>query len=117
MKEMQFHLPAGLFFCHFSAPPDITHISDNQTMIENDNMTLNCTADGHPPPSITWTRLSDNSVVTFPLTTRRQDQGVYRCTANNSIGSPATNDVFITVLCKCWNVIDPNINIETIRTD
>jgi len=84
-----------------SAPPDITHISDNKTVIENDIVTLICIADGHPPPSITWTQLSDNSVVTFPLTISRQDEGYYRCTANNSIGSPATKDVFITVLCKC----------------
>ena len=31
-------------------------------------MTLNCSADGNPPPVISWTRVSDNSAVVFPLT-------------------------------------------------
>ncbi|XP_015749570.1 PREDICTED: protein CEPU-1-like [Acropora digitifera] len=49
-------------------------------------------------PNITWTRLSDNSVVIMPLTDiRRQDAGKYRCTADNGIVSPANKDVWIVV--------------------
>jgi len=80
----------------FVGPPSITHISSNQTVNEGDKVTLNCTADGNPAPtSITWTRLSDDSVVSFPLTITRQHEGGYRSTANNGIGSPATKDVFV----------------------
>ena len=63
-------------------------------------MILNCTADGNPPPNITWTRLSSNSHVNFPLTVRRQDEGGYRCTADNGFGIKI-RDVFITVKCEC----------------
>ena len=64
-------------------------------------MTLNCSADGNPPPVISWTRVSDNSAVVFPLTNiELQHEGTYRCTANNSVGSAVTRDVSIVVHCE-----------------
>ena len=61
-------------------------------------MTLNCSADGNPPPVISWTRVSDNSAVVFPLINiELQHEGTYRCTANNSVGSAVTRDVSIVV--------------------
>ena len=49
--------------------------------------------------------MSDNSVVTFPLTiTGVKDEGAYRCTASNGIGNPASRDVFITVKSKSKTV-------------
>jgi len=84
-----------------SDPADITHISGNQTVNETDVVTLNCSAEGMPTPSITWTRVSDNSYVSFPLTiTGKQDEGGYRCTADNGIGNPASQDVYIIVESK-----------------
>ena len=65
-------------------------------MNNGDVVSLKCAADGYPAPNITWTRLSDNSVVTFPLTISKQDGGGYRCTAHNGFGRPASRDVFIT---------------------
>ncbi|XP_068685548.1 tyrosine-protein phosphatase Lar-like isoform X2 [Montipora foliosa] len=89
-------------------PPNIIAISANQTVNEGNDLTLNCTASGNPLSNITWTRLLDNSVVTMPLTKiQRQDEGSYRCTANNSIGNPASRDVFITVYYQ------PNITAAT----
>lgn len=79
-------------------PANITHISGNQTANETEEVTLNCSAIGMPTPSITWTRVSDNSSVSFPLTiTGKQDEGGYRCTADNGIGRPASQVVYITV--------------------
>ena len=64
-------------------------------------MTLKCIAEGKPTPSITWTRLSDNSVVTMPLINiNRHDAGDYRCTAENGVGTPSTRSVTIVVQCK-----------------
>jgi len=85
--------------------PNITSISDNQTLNKGDSVSLNCTADGYPTPTITWTKVSDNSLVSFPLTiTGKENEGLYRCTADNGIGSVVTEDVAITVLCECGNV-------------
>ena len=64
-------------------------------------LTLNCSADGKPKPTITWTRLSDNTVVTMPLKiTRGKDEESYRCTANNSVGNPLTKDIIVNILCE-----------------
>ena len=84
----------------FIVPPNITHISANQTVNDGDNMTLHCSAEGFPAPNITWTRVSDNRVVMMPLTISTKDEGVYRCTATNNIGQPASADVFVTVQCE-----------------
>ena len=66
-------------------------------------MTLKCLAEGKPTPSITWTRLSDNSVVTMPLIKiNRRDVRDYRCTADNGVGTPASRDVSIDVQCECY---------------
>ena len=63
-------------------------------------MMLNCTAGGFPAPNITWTRVSDNRVVIMPLSISAQDAGIYRCTATNNIGQPASADVSVTVQCE-----------------
>jgi len=70
-------------------------------VIETEEVTLNCSAKGIPTPNITWTRISDNSSVSFPLTiTGKQDEGGYRCTADNGIGNPASKVVYIIVESK-----------------
>ena len=93
------HLLKNLrFFFYLTDPAVITHISGNQTVNESDTVNLTSAADGTPEPNITWTRLSDNSVVTFPLTiTGKQNEGGYRCTADNGVGSPDKRTVFIFV--------------------
>ncbi|XP_015761595.1 PREDICTED: protein CEPU-1-like [Acropora digitifera] len=81
--------------------PSITFISENQTVHEGDLLLPNCSASGIPPPSITWTRLSNNRNVDMPFTiTGKQDEGGYICTADNKVGNPATSVVFVTVECK-----------------
>ena len=80
-------------------PPKITHVSHNQTVNVGEKVVLNCTADGNPPANITWTRLSSNGHITFPMTVSRNNEGGYRCTADNGIGI-RIRDVFITVQCE-----------------
>ena len=85
--------------------PEITSISDNQTVNKDDSVSLNCTANGYPTPTITWRKVSDNSPVSFPLTiTGKQNEGLYKCIADNGVGSPLTEEVFITVHRECVNV-------------
>ncbi|XP_074634436.1 neural cell adhesion molecule 2-like [Acropora palmata] len=77
--------------------PEITHISAHQTLNTGEVLTLNCTADGNPAPTITWTRLSNGNIVNMPLTvTGKEYEGDYRCTALNSIGT-VTKITSITV--------------------
>ena len=85
-------------------PPEITDISSNQTKNEGDVLTLSCTAYGDPTPNTNWTRVSDNSVVTFPLTiSGKQDEGVYKCTADNGVGNAATRSVNVFVQSEFLN--------------
>ncbi|XP_068733321.1 hemicentin-1-like [Montipora capricornis] len=80
--------------------PEITLISARQTVNKGDVVTLNCTADGNPAPIVRWTRLSDNSNVSMPLTiSGKEYDSNYRCTASNSVGS-VTRDTSIVVNCK-----------------
>ena len=76
-------------------------ITGSTSVIEGGNVNLNCSANGKPKPRITWTRLSDNSVVTMPLINiNRHDARDYRCTAENGVGTPSTRSVTIVVQCK-----------------
>lgn len=64
---------------------------------------MNCLVEGNPTPTVTWRRLSDNHVVTMPLTNiRRQNASVgYRCIADNGVRTPAIVEAFIDVQCEC----------------
>ena len=67
-------------------------------MNETDVVALICSAEGIPTPNITWARVSGSSPVSFPLTiTGKQDEGGYRCSAENGIGKPASQVVYIIV--------------------
>ena len=85
----------------FSDPPKITHIMNDTIVNDSDTVTLDCQADGHTSPSIRWIFVSNNSIVpeTFRIT-GKQEEGFYRCIADNGVGNPATRDVYITVLRK-----------------
>lgn len=93
-------------------PSSITRLS-GKTVIEGENVTLECLAEGKPIPSIAWARLSDNRDVVMPLTNiSRWDAGMYRCTAYNGVGSPVTGDVLLAVQYKPDHV---SLNISTTK--
>ena len=79
----------------------INYTSGNLTLNESDALNPTCVADGNPTPNITWTRVSNNKAVSFPLIiSGKQDEGGYRCTASNDVRSPDSRIVVVFVQSK-----------------
>ena len=80
-----------------------TRANESQTAI------LNCTADGNPPPKVTWSKpnssLSSRRYVIEPSgalivkDVRPGDDGVYSCRAENLLGSVIAT-ANLTIQCK-----------------
>ena len=67
-----------------------------------------CIAVGRPVPNVTWIKVSDDRIVTFPLNiSGEEDEGTYRCTADNGVGNSVTRDVSITVQGKFSLICNP----------
>ena len=80
-------------------PPTITYISGNKTVNDTNTVSLICTADGNPTPSITWTKSSNVVPSRFNIS-GRDSGGNYTCIAVNGIGSSDSMVLFITVESK-----------------
>ncbi|XP_067016174.1 uncharacterized protein [Acropora muricata] len=91
------------------APPSNIAISSDVSVTAPAELTLNCSADGIPKPTITWTRVSDGIVVTMPLNiTGGMDGGGYRCTVDNGVGKLLRKDVFVDVqVLRCQELLPP----------
>ena len=100
---------------------------DDKVLIERNTITITCEAIGYPPPTVQWdkidetlsnrvsvsdsinvptvygnvTRVSVNLTIT---NTSREDTGVYKCSANNSVGEDIVN-ASITVQCKFCDIL------------
>ncbi|XP_022803747.1 peroxidasin homolog [Stylophora pistillata] len=88
-------------FCEVDVnyPAQITDISINQTVQLGKNVTLCCRAMGNPVPTISWTHKNNvgkRTELHFD-SARFGDQGWYKCTAQNGIGSPATARTYLDV--------------------
>ena len=97
-------LTGKCFVWLFSDPPSITYIMNDTTFNENDRVTLNCQADGNPPPTIRWIFVNDSSYVPgLFYITGKQNEGFYKCIAENSVGrDESSRDVYLTVFCKSY---------------
>ena len=81
----------------------INYTSGNLTLNESNTLNATCVADGNPTPIITWLRVSDNKAVSFPLKiSGKQDEGGYKCTASNGLGSPDSWIIHVFVQSKFY---------------
>ena len=101
----------------FTEAPVINASEKKFNITEGDSIT--CTATGYPAPDIVWLNMNNNesevdkdrletynsmgvgnlSIISVAMTVGRNDTGVYKCIANNSI-SYDTRTINITVHCK-----------------
>ena len=106
--------------------PNITRPAEEHqlTIAEGSNGSITCTATGYPVPTVEWENsdgsslnnnrlvsgspvisstgvgnMSSVSVELMVIGALRVDSGIYRCSANNSVGSTIRNINIIT-LCK-----------------
>ena len=109
--------------------PNITTPMGGQqfNIIEGSNGSITCTATGYPIPTVVWqnsdgSSLSNNRLVSgspvnisstgvgnvtsvsvelMVIGAMRVDTGMYRCSANNSIGRDAAVNINLIIQCKC----------------
>ena len=71
-------------------------------------ITLNCSADGNPAPTVTWTRVFNNGSDSdllftgspYVINNNRSNAGKYRCKADNGIGRAINQTIRVTIDCK-----------------
>ena len=86
-----------------------TSIGTSVTVLESSVVTLNCNADGHPFPTITWSRnwkplAGDHNIVMDEdmqsVTIRNvkpDDEGEYSCSATNVLGRETRNSTLSVI--------------------
>ena len=100
-------------FFSCTVPASLDYVFSDPVAVEGGaDITLTCSATGEPPPNITWTKVLDNgsdSVVLFTgqqfaLSNNRSNDGTYRCTVGNGIGSPVNHTARVTVNCEYYHM-------------
>ena len=91
----------------FVVPPSFVDVPLNQTVRENDETTLYCSATGNPTPKITW--LVDGKTVasgnTYKFVANRTQSGQYWCSVENGLNVRINASAQLDVQCKLKNVV------------
>lgn len=100
-------------------PAQITDISSNQTVQVGKKVSLYCRTIGNPVPTISWNHeknVGRRSELYFD-SARLGDQGWYKCTAKNGIGSPATARTYLDVAERASNLVNAKMTITNEKFD
>ena len=107
-------------------PPSITFITSDIQVRSGDPITLECRAQGNPPPLIMWVRqgqeypTSYSSIYTIE-NVNKDDRGLYKCVAEQQTGQKLTAENYVnifvdfnpTVMCDQIFIEQvPNINAD-----
>ena len=94
--------------------PSLVQRPVGTTANESQTAILKCTADGNPPPKVTWSKLNSSlpsgrhviepNGALIVKDVRPGDDGVYSCRAVNLLGS-VNATAKLTVQCKLFNVL------------
>lgn len=85
-----------------TVPPSLTTKPSDQTVIENQEVTLQCTATGNPTPTIKWVKDGKTVVEgdTLSFKANRNHSGKYWCTAENGLEITVNTSAYLDVQCK-----------------
>ncbi|XP_041373280.1 uncharacterized protein LOC121386447 [Gigantopelta aegis] len=85
-------------------PSNVTFIPPTPSVKEGEDLTVNCSADCHPPCSFSWTQgnntVSSDSLLTLRHISMNQSGRVYTCTVNNTAIPKSTSKDFALVVDK-----------------
>lgn len=91
-----------------SSPGDVISLPNQETLNakKGDDVTLTCSGEGTPEPTVTWTRMgkkmpdgsssrSETEIMYTKVT--RKHEGTYKCTASNGLGNDASKTIKVVV--------------------
>ena len=85
-----------------TVPTSLTTKPSDQTVIENQEVTFQCTATGNPAPNIKWIKdgqpVGNGDILSFKA--KRSDSGKYWCTAENGLDVTVNASAYLDVQCK-----------------
>lgn len=91
----------------FTVQPSFTTEPSNQTIVENEEVTLHCMATGNPIPEIAW--IKDGKTVAqgdkLSFKANRSHSGEYWCKAGNGLDISINASAYLDVQCKWMTVL------------